>query len=127
MDLAWFGLHSGRMGSLWLTAWPPSQLGCGCATSTRCECVLNACYSIEHVEAIQRAADGVGVACTITPGGVDDALAWQVGVHLVRAYVATGDMRAAVARRRGKGASISLRASGGGLVVGGVGGCRRTG
>ena len=120
VDLAWFGLHSGPDGfALADGVWPPSQLGVWLRNVNACECVLNACYSIEHVEAIQRAADGVGVACTIAPGGVDDALAWQVGVHLVRAYVATGDMRAAVARASGQGVLQYRYVPAGGLVVGG--------
>lgn len=120
VDLAWFGLHSGADGfALSDGVWPPSQLGTWLRNVNACECVLNACYSIEHVEAIQRAADGVGVACTINPAGVDDALAWQVGVHLVRAYVATGDMRAAVQRASGAGALQYRYISAGGVTVGG--------
>ena len=105
VDLAWFGCHANAEGfALADGVWPPAQLGTWLRNVNACECVLNACYSIEHVEAIQRAADGVGVACTIAPGGVDDVLAWQVAVYLARAYAATGDMRAAVARASGSGA-----------------------
>lgn len=104
VDLAWFGLHSGPDGfALSDGVWPPAQLGTWLRNVSACDCVLNSCYSVEHVEAIQRAADGVGVACTISPSGVDDALAWQVGVHLVRAYVATGELRSSVQRASGAG------------------------
>ena len=119
VDLAWFGLHSGADGfALSDGVWPPSQLGTWLRNVSACECVLNSCYSIEHAEAIQRAADGVGVACTISPAGVDDALAWQVGVHLVRAYVATSDMRAAVQRASGAGALQYRYLSAGGPAAG---------
>jgi hypothetical protein len=120
VDLAWFGLHSGAEGfALSDGVWPPAQLGTWLRNVNACECVLNSCYSVEHVEAIQRAADGVGVACTVSPAGVDDALAWQVGVHLVRAYVVSGDMRAAVARASGQGVLQYRYVPAGGLVVGG--------
>ena len=119
VDLAWFGLHSGPDGfALSDGVWPPAQLGTWLRNVNACDVVLNSCYSIEHISAIQRAADGVGVACTINPAGVDDALAWQVGVHLVRAYVATSDMRAAVARASGQGVLQYRYVPAGGLVVG---------
>ena len=119
VDLAWFGLHSSADGfALSDGVWPPAQLGTWLRNVNACECVLNACYSIEHVEAIQRAADGVGVACTISPSGVDDALAWQVGVHLVRAYVATGELRTAVQRASGMGSLQYRYVPPGGAAVG---------
>ena len=65
--------------------WPPACLAPAAQRQIACDCVLNSCFSIEHVDAIQRAADSVGVACTINPAGVDDTLAWQVGVHLAGA------------------------------------------
>jgi hypothetical protein len=64
---------------------------------------FNACYSIEHVTAIQRVAP-VGVACTIDATGVDDRLAWTMGVAIARARVRTGDMTRAVAEATGNGA-----------------------
>jgi hypothetical protein len=104
VDLAWFGLHSGVEGfGLHDAVWPPSQLGTWLRNVNAGECVLNSCYSIEHVETIQRAADGCGVACTIAPQGVEDDLAWQVGVYLARAYAQSGDMREAVRRASGAG------------------------
>ena len=105
VDLAWFGLHSTAEGFVLADGvWPPAQLGVWLRNVNACDCVLNTCYSIEHVEAIQRAADGVGIACTINPAGVDDELAWQVGVHLVRAYAVTEDLRASVQWASGAGA-----------------------
>ena len=105
VDLAWFGLHSSAEGfALSDGIWPPAQLGTWLRNVNACDCVLNSCYSIEHVDAIQRAADGVGVACTINPSGVDDALAWQVGVHLARAYAVTEDLRSSVQWASGAGA-----------------------
>ena len=109
VDLAWFGLHSGADGfALSDGVWPPAQLGTWLRNVNACDCVLNSCYSIEHVDAIQRAADSVGVACTINPAGVDDALAWQVGVHLARAYAVTEDLRSSVQWASGSG-SLAYR------------------
>jgi len=109
VDLAWFGLHSGTDGfALADGVWPPAQLGTWLRNVNACDVVLNSCYSIEHISAIQRAADGVGVACTINPSGVDDALAWQVGVHLVRAYAVTEDLRSSVQWASGAG-SLAYR------------------
>ena len=109
VDLAWFGLHSGAEGfALSDGVWPPAQLGTWLRNVNACDCVLNSCYSIEHVDAIQRAADSVGVACTINPAGVDDALAWQVGVHLARAYAVTEDLRSSVQWASGAG-SLAYR------------------
>jgi hypothetical protein len=109
VDLAWFGLHSGAEGfALSDGVWPPAQLGTWLRNVNACDCVLNSCYSIEHVDAIQRAADNVGVACTINPAGVDDALAWQVGVHLARAYAVTEELRSSVQWASGAG-SLAYR------------------
>ena len=109
VDLAWFGLHSGAEGfALSDGVWPPAQLGTWLRNVNACDCVLNSCFSIEHVDAIQRAADNVGVACTINPAGVDDALAWQVGVHLARAYAVTEDLRSSVQWASGAG-SLAYR------------------
>lgn len=120
VDLAWFGLHSSGAGfGLNDAVWPPSQLGVWLRNVNAREAVLNSCYSIEHVESIQRAADECGVTCTIGPDGVDDGLAWQVGVYIARALVATGDMREAVRRASGAG-SLEYRyiPAGGGVRVG---------
>ena len=57
VDLAWFGLHSGPDGfALSDGVWPPAQLGTWLRNVNACDVVLNSCYSIEHVDAIQRAA-----------------------------------------------------------------------
>jgi hypothetical protein len=109
VDLAWFGLHSTADGFVLSDGiWPSSELGAWLRNVNACDVVLNSCYSIEHISAIQRAADGVGVACTINPAGVDDELAWQVGVHLVRAYAVTEDLRASVQWATGAG-SLAYR------------------
>ena len=109
VDLAWFGLHSTGEGFVLSDGvWPPAQLGTWLRNVNACDCVLNSCYSIEHVDAIQRAADNVGVACTINPAGVDDVLAWQVGVHLARAYAVTEELRSSVQWASGAG-SLAYR------------------
>ena len=103
--LAWFGLHSGTDGfALTDGTLSPAQLGVWLRNVSAREAVLNSCYSVEHVDAIQRAAD-VDIACTIAPGGVDSTEAWQWGVYAVRAYVANGgDLQAAVRQASGFGA-----------------------
>lgn len=101
--LAWFGLHSGSEGfALTDGVLSPAQLGVWLRNVSAREAVLNSCYSVEHVDAIQRAAD-VDVACTIAPAGVDSTEAWQWGVYAVRAYVQTGDLQQAVRQASGMG------------------------
>lgn len=101
--LAWFGLHSGTDGfALTDGTLSPAQLGVWLRNVSAREAVLNSCYSVEHVDAIQRAAD-VDVACTIAPAGVDSTEAWQWGVYAVRAYVQTGDLQQAVRQASGMG------------------------
>lgn len=101
--LAWFGLHSGTDGfALTDGVLSPAQLGVWLRNVSAREAVLNSCYSVEHVDAIQRAAD-VDVACTIAPAGVDSTEAWQWGVYAVRAYVQTGDLQQAVRQASGMG------------------------
>lgn len=87
-----FGLADGVISAADLGAWL-AQLGAA-------ECVLNTCYSLEHVTAIQRAAP-VGVACTIDRAGVGDALARVVGVGIARRFAETGDMARAVREAAG--------------------------
>ena len=103
--LAWFGVHSDADGfALTDGVYSPSQLGVWLRNVSARECVLNSCYSVEHVDAIQRAAD-VDIACTIAPGGVEDGEAWAWAVYAVRAYVINGyDLRAAVGQASGMGA-----------------------
>jgi hypothetical protein len=109
VDLAWFGLHSNIDGFVLSDGiWSSSELGVWLRNVNACDVVLNSCYSVEHISAIQRAADSVGVACTINPAGVDDALAWQVGVHLARAYAVTEDLRSSVQWASGAG-SLAYR------------------
>ena len=86
-DLAWFGCHAGADGfALGDGVLSAPDLGVWLAQMGATECVLNACHSLEHVTAIQRAAD-CGVACSIDPAGVSDALAWVTGVAIARAFV----------------------------------------
>ena len=103
VDLAWFICHSTADGFVLSDGtMSPADLGAWLALVGAHECVLNACYSLEHVTAIQRVAS-CGVACTIDPAGVSDALALTVGVAIVRAYVELRDMAAAVAVATGNG------------------------
>jgi hypothetical protein len=104
-QLAWLGVHSGTDGCALADGdISPAQLGVWLRNVSARDCVLNSCYSVEHVDAIQRAAD-VDVACTVAPGGVDSTEAWQWGVYAVRAYVANGgDLQQAVRQASGFGA-----------------------
>ena len=105
-DLAWFGCHAGADGfALGDGVLSAPDLGVWLAQMGATECVLNACHSLEHVTAIQRAAD-CGVACSIDPAGVSDALAWVTGVAIARAFVTGGDMAAAVAAATGNGITL---------------------
>ena len=122
--LVWFGLHSSVDGfALVDGVLSPAQAGVWLRNVSARDVVLNACYSVEHVDTIQRAAD-VDVACTIAPAGVDDRDAWAWGVYAVRAYVQTGDLREAVERASGMGTlqyryipcgALQLRGRGGGV------------
>ena len=56
----------------------------------------------EHVADIQRATESA-VATTIDPAGVADNVAGQVGVYLVRSYIISGDLAAAVRQASGFG------------------------
>ncbi len=117
-QLTWFGLHSGSGGfELADGTWPPSQMGVWLRNVNARDVVLNSCYSIEHVETIQRAAD-VDAAAAIDPAGVDDALAWQVGVYLVRAYIISDSLRLAVRQASGFGAVQYRFVPCGGVQVG---------
>ena len=116
--LAWFGLHSSAAGfELSDGTWPPSQMGIWLRNISARDVVLNSCYSIEHVEAIQRAAD-VDAAAAIAPEGVDDVLAWQVGVYMVRAYIISESLQTAVRQASGFGSVQYRYVPCGGLRVG---------
>jgi len=102
-ELVWLGCHSDGKGfGLEDGPLPPAELGRWLARVGASECVLNACYSLEHATAIQRAAP-VGVACAIDPQGVDDLVAWGTGVAIARRHVETNDMAQAVAAATGGG------------------------
>ena len=122
--LVWLGLHSSVDGfALTDGVMGPAQLGVWLRNVSARDVVINACYSVEHVDVIQRAAD-VDIACTIAPAGVDDREAWAWGVYAVRAYVQMGDLREAVNLASGMGAlqyryipcgALQLRGRGGGV------------
>lgn len=101
--LTWLGAHAGSDGFLLADGvLPAADWGAWLAQVEAPETVINTCYSLEHVTAIQRRA-AAGVACTIDPTGVGDKLAWLAGVAIARNFVATGDMAAAVAAVSGNG------------------------
>lgn len=113
-QLAWLICHSSAAGfGLSDGVLAPAELAAWLAQVGACECMLNSCYSLEHVTAIQRRAD-VGVACTIDPAGVGDTLARVAGVAVLRGYVDLNDMAAAVAAVSGNGYRYIPRPAGGG-------------
>ena len=102
-ELVWLGCHSDGKGfGLDDGPLPPAELGRWLARVGASECVLNACYSLDHATAIQRLAP-VGIACAIDPKGVDDLVAWGTGVAIARRHVETGNMAQAVAAATGQG------------------------
>lgn len=120
-QLAWFGLHSSAAGfELADGVWPATQMGVWLRNVNARDVVLNSCYSLEHVGTIQRAAD-VDVAASIDPAGVDDGLAWQVGVYLVRSYIISNDLSMAVRQASGFGSVQYRFLPCGGVRLGGRG------
>lgn len=104
VELAWLALHSTAAGfGLNDGVWPAAELGVWLCNVGARDVVANACYGVQHVYDIQRAAP-VNVATTIDPAGVGDALAAAVGVYLVRSYIISGDLGAAVRQASGMGA-----------------------
>lgn len=102
--LVWLALHSTAAGFVLNDGvWPAAELGVWLCNVGARDVVANACYGVQHVYDIQRAA-AVDVATTIDPAGVGDALAGQVGVYLVRSYIISGDLGAAVRQASGMGA-----------------------
>ena len=120
-QLVWLALHSTAAGfGLNDGVWPAAELGVWLCNIGASDVVANACYGVQHVYDIQRAAP-VNVATTIDPAGVGDALAAQVGVYLVRSYIISGDLGAAVRQASGFG-SVQYRffpAGGRGVAGGG--------
>lgn len=104
-DLAWLGCHGGAAGfqlsggatvtGLQLAQWlVMTQAG---------DVVLNACYSFEHVVALQRYAN-VNVVAALD--AVQDADAWQMAAYLAKAYVqVSGDLELATRIATGNGAA----------------------
>ena len=107
-DLAWLALHAGAAGfGLNDAVMPAGELGVWLCNMGAPDTVINACYGVQHVTDIQRAAP-VDIATTIDPAGVDDALAGQVGVYLARSYIISRDLAAAVRQASGFG-SVQYR------------------
>ena len=109
VDLAWLALHSTAAGfGLNDGPLPAADMGIWLGNIGAPDVVINACYGVQHVADIQRAADGAAVATTIDPAGVDDNVAGQVGVYLVRSYIISRDLQAAVRQASGFG-SVQYR------------------
>ena len=121
-QLAWVDAHADERGfALADGVIAAADLGAWLAQLGASECVLNTCYSLEHVTAIQRAAP-VGVACTIDRAGVGDTLARVMGVSIARCYVEVGDLARAVKEGAGEGEGGYRYTPRGGRRGGGDGG-----
>ena len=102
--IVWFGCHSEAAGLVLDDGvFPPAELGAWLVKVRARECVLNACSSIDLVTAIQRAAQSVGISCSIDQRGITDEVAWKIGVPIANCYVETGDMALAVKEATGNG------------------------
>ena len=102
--LVWLGCHSKAEGFVLDDGvLSPADLGTLLTKMRARECVFNACYSLDHTTQTQRAAPGVGIACTINPQGINDEVAWKVGVSLAARYVEKDDMGLAVKEATGNG------------------------
>lgn len=102
-DLAWFAGHSSADGFVLSDGtWTPAEVGRWLLATRTWSFVANACFSVEHVLAIQRVAD-VDVVATISPAGVDDGEAASTALYLARALVETNDLQAATRRASANG------------------------
>lgn len=102
-DLAWFAGHSNADGFVLSDGtWSPAEVGRWLTATRAWSFVANACFSVEHVLAIQRVAE-VDVVATIAPSGVDDSEAASTALYLARALVETNDLQAATRRASANG------------------------
>ena len=91
-SLGWVGTHSSEKGfDLGEEVIEPIEFGRFLQQARTTDLVLNSCFSIEHVKAIQQVAR-VNIVATIDPDGVDDAEAWISGLYLARAIARTVDL-----------------------------------
>ena len=95
-DIAWFGTHSNAQGFLFSggEVVPAAQIGQFLSVARISGVVLNSCFSIEHVDTLQRAAN-VDVVATIDPAGLNDTLGWATAVYLADGIASTGNLREA--------------------------------
>ncbi len=94
-DLVWLWAHSDKLGfKLSDDVITPTELGQFISMTGAADVVLNACFSIEHVETLQRGAN-VNVVATINPDGISASAAWSTAVYLAKALTDTGDLRSA--------------------------------
>ncbi len=96
-DLVWLWAHSSPAGFVMSDgeALTPAEFGQFVSMSGARDVVLNTCFSLEHVETIQRGAD-VNIVATIDPRGVSVDMARATATYLAKALVSTGgDLRGA--------------------------------
>lgn len=102
-DLGWVGAHSGAEGwQLTKEILPPDVLGNFMELGGCTNLVLNSCFSAQHVEVIQARATHCNIVATIRPDGIDDHEAWSAALYLVRNFVRSGSLRAAVRQAGGQ-------------------------
>lgn len=91
--LVWFAGHSGPEGFELADGaiWHPIEVGRWLVAVSAWSFVANACFSAEHVMAIQAIAD-VDVVATIAPDGVTDDVAAETALFLAQAYVDSDDL-----------------------------------
>lgn len=95
-DVVWVGAHSSSKGFILSDGeLSPHDLGIWLSSIKATECVLNVCYSLEHVTRIQRVCNS-GIACTIDEKGLPDPLAWATGVIVAGHLARTRDLSAAI-------------------------------
>jgi len=102
-DLGWVGAHSGTDAwALIKEVLPPDVLGnfidLACCTNL----VLNSCFSVQHVDAIQVRGSRCNIVATINPEGIEDREAWAAALPLVKRFVRSGDLRMATRQAGGQ-------------------------
>lgn len=103
-DLVWFAGHGGPDGFALIDGvWKPAEVGRWLSAVQAWGLIANACFSAEHVMAIQRVAD-VDVVATIAPDGVADDEAAEAALFLATALVETGDLAQATRAASANGA-----------------------
>jgi hypothetical protein len=107
-EMVWFAGHGGSDGLVLADGvWRPVDCGRWLVAVGAWALVMNACFSAEHVMAIQQVAD-VDVVATIAVAGVEDDAAAETALYLARAYVESNSLMAAT-QQASAGGQIQYR------------------